>query len=97
MKTLTIELPENIDPAVARWEMARALYEKGSLTLEQAASLVELAPTYFRMRLDGFVTGVTPKIKGPIKKGLNVERMREIANEMDIKESWEELVAMIGK
>ncbi len=53
MKTLTITVPDTVDPNEARWEMARALYEKGSLTLEQAASLTELAPTYFKMRLEG--------------------------------------------
>ena len=97
MKTLTIDIPDSLDPAVARWELAQALYEKGSLTLEQAASLAELAPTYFKMRLAGMLTGVPPKTNQPIRKGLNTERIQEIAKEMDIQESWEELVAMIGK
>ena len=47
MKTLTLNVPDTLEPVEARWEMARALYKKGSLTLEQAASLAELAPTYF--------------------------------------------------
>ncbi|GAB2569473.1 hypothetical protein [Spirosoma areae] len=57
MKTLTLNVSDTLDPAEARWEMARALYEKGSLTLEQAASLAELAPTYFKMRSEGILTG----------------------------------------
>jgi hypothetical protein len=97
MNTLTINLPDSLDPAVARWTTARALYEAGSLTLEQAASIAELAPTYFKMRLAGMLTGVTPNTAGPIRKGFNVERVRQLAEEMDIQESWEELVAMIGK
>ncbi|WP_338876889.1 hypothetical protein WBJ53_14640 [Spirosoma sp. SC4-14] len=97
MKTLTIDIPDSLDPAQARWEIAQALYEKGTLTLEQAASLAELAPTYFKMRLNGILTGVPPKTNGPIREGFDSKRIEEIAKQMDIQESWEELVAMIGK
>lgn len=97
MKTLTIDIPDSLDPAQTRWDIAQALYEKGSLTLEQAASLAGLAPTYFTMRLNGLVTGVPPKTNKPIRKGLDVDRIRAIAEKMDVQESWEELVAMIGK
>jgi hypothetical protein len=97
MKTLTIDIPDSLDPAVARWEMARSLYQKGDVTLEEAAKLAELAPTYFKMRLEGLLTGVAPKTDKPIRKGLDVDRIREISKKMDIQESWEELVAMIGK
>ncbi len=97
MKTITIAIPDSLDPAVARWEMARSLYEKGNLSLEQAAKLAELAPTYFKMRLEGLLTGIPPKTDGPIRKGLDIERINKIAGDMDIQESWEELVAMIGK
>ena len=97
MKTLTINLPDTIDPAIARWEMARSLYEKGNLDLAEAAKLAELAPTYFKMRLEGMVTGIPPKTSQPVRKGLAIERIREIAEKMDVQESWEELVAMVGK
>lgn len=97
MKTMTINLPDSADPTQTRWEIAQALYEKGSLTLEQAASLAELAPTYFKMRLAGMLTGVPPKTDKPIRKGLDIKRIQKIAEEMDIQESWEELVSMIGK
>jgi hypothetical protein len=97
MKTLTIKVPDTVDPAEARWEMARALYEKGSLTLEQAASLVELAPTYFNMKLKGLITGVTLSVHNTPSHPFDPERIRQIAEEMDVQESWEELVRMIGK
>ncbi len=95
MNTLTVQLPDSIDPAAARWELARSLYEKEQLTLEEAAKLAGLAPVYFRMKLDGIPTGLK-LTEGPIKK-FDPERMRQLALEMDIQESWEDLVAMIGK
>ncbi|WP_461101176.1 hypothetical protein [Spirosoma koreense] len=97
MNTLTVNLPDSVEPNLARWELARSLYEKGSITLEEAASLADLAPTYFNMKLKGILTGVPPKTERPIRKGLNIERIQEIAKEMDIQESWDELVSMIGK
>ncbi|QDK80425.1 hypothetical protein EXU85_18160 [Spirosoma sp. KCTC 42546] len=97
MKTLTLNVPDTLDPTEARWEMARALYEKGSLTLEQAASLAELAPTYFKMRLAGILTGVNLSTSNLPTQPFDPERIRKIAEKMDIQESWEELVAMIGK
>lgn len=95
MNTLTIQLPDSIDPALARWELARSLYEKEKLTLEEAATLAGLAPVYFRMKLEGMPTGLN-LVNGPVKK-FDPERMKQLAQEMDIQESWEELVAMIGK
>jgi len=97
MKTLTVRLPDDADPAEARWEMARALYEKGSLSLEQAASLAELAPTYFKMKLAGMPTGIIPQGTRFPEQPTDLKRIRKIAKEMDIQESWEELVAQIGK
>lgn len=97
MKTLTIDIPDSLDPAVARWEMAQALYKKGSLTLEQAASLAELAPTYFKMRMEGVLTGVNLSAGHIPTQPFDPERIKKIAEKMDIRESWEELVAQIGK
>ena len=97
MKTLTISLPDSIDPEQARWEIAYTLYSKGSLTLEQAASLDELAPTYFKMKLDGILTNVKPAVSHTPNQLFDPERVNELAKNMDIQESWEELVAMIGK
>jgi len=97
LKTLTIDIPDSLDPAQARWEIAQALYEKGSLTLEQAASLAELAPTYFKMRLNGMLTGVNLSTSNEPKQPFDPVRIKEIAERMAIEESWEELVAQIGK
>lgn len=97
MKTLTINLPDSIDPEQALWTLARSLYESGELTLEQAASLAELAPTYFKMKLDGILTNVKPTVSHTPKQSFDPERVNALAKKMDIQESWEELVAMIGK
>ena len=97
MKTLTVNLPDTLDPTEARWEMARALYEKGSLTFEQAASLAELAPTYFKMKLEGMVTGKKLSVRNTPNRPFDPERIRQIAEDMNIQESWEELVSQIGK
>ncbi len=97
MKTLTINVPDSVDPAEARWEMARALFEKGTLTLDQAASLAELAPTYFKMKLEGLLTGIQLRTSHDPGHPFDSERVKQISQQMDVKESWEELVAMIGK
>lgn len=97
MNTLTVQLPDSIDPAAARWELARSLYEKEQLTLEEAAKLAGLAPVYFRMKLDGIPTGLKLTASHTPVKPFDAERMRKMAAELDVQESWEELVAMVGK
>ncbi|MBC8155937.1 MAG: hypothetical protein H7Z72_23860 [Bacteroidetes bacterium] len=97
VNTLTIQLPDSIDPALARWELARSLYEKEKLTLEEAAKLAGLAPVYFRMKLEGIETGVRLAVTHKPSRPFDPERIKKLAEEMDIQESWEELVAMIGK
>ena len=39
MKTLTVQIPDNIDEQQAKTLLAAKLYEKGSLSLGQAADL----------------------------------------------------------
>lgn len=97
MNTLTINLPDSIDPETARFELARSLYEKGQLTLEEAAKMAGLAPVYFRMKLEGMPTSLTLAVRHTPSRPFDPERMKRIAEEMDIQETWEELVAMIGK
>ena len=97
MNTLTINLPDSVDPETARFELARSLYEKGQLTLEEAAKVVGLAPVYFRMKLEGMPTGLTLAVSHAPSRPFDPERVKKIAEEMDIQETWEELVAMIGK
>ncbi|GAB1450804.1 hypothetical protein MASR2M47_08600 [Draconibacterium sp.] len=49
MKTLTINIPDNVDinVAEARFLLAAKLYEKGKLTLGQAAEMVDLSKRAF--------------------------------------------------
>jgi hypothetical protein len=97
MKTLTIDIPDSLDPAAARWEIARSLYEKSQITLEEGAKMVGLAPTYFKMRLEGMITGVKPIVSHQSNQPFDPKRAKKLAAEMAIQESWEELVSMIGK
>ena len=100
MNTLTIELPDKIAPAVARWELARLLHEKGEITLEEGAKIVGLAPTYFKRRLAGLVsqnTLVAQKTIIDSAKRLDRQRFDKLIEELDIPESWETLVAQIGR
>jgi hypothetical protein len=97
MKTLTINVPDSVDEAEARWGMAKSLFEKGSLSLEQASSLAQLAPTYFKMKLEGIPTGLQLTVSHNPTQPFDPEYVKKIGEEMDVQESWEELVAMIGK
>ena len=50
MKTLTIELPDNLDERDAKMLLAAKLYEKGSLSLGQAAELAGYSkPTFMEL------------------------------------------------
>ena len=99
MKTLTINLPDSIDLELVRWELARSLYEKGELTLEEASAMAKLAPTYFKMRLVNPEKGSDEIRQDLIKSAKPFDRKRfdELIERIDVQESWEELVAMIGK
>lgn len=99
MNTLTINLPDSVDPARARWELARLLYEKGEITLEEGAKLVDLAPVYFRRRLENPSSKPDPVREELLKNAEPFDRKRfdELIDQLNIQESWEELVAMIGK
>lgn len=99
MNTLTIQLPDSIDPETARWELARSLYEKEQLTLEEAAKVAGLAPVYFKKRLENRANGPDPIRQELVRsaKPFNREHFNKLIDQMDIQESWENLVAMIGK
>jgi hypothetical protein len=100
MNTLTVELPESVDPAYARWEMARTLYEKGKITLEEAAKLVDLSPIYFKIRLEKPFDWAAFQAKQNLlasSKPFDRQRFDQLVAQLDIKESFNELVAMIGK
>ena len=97
MKTLTINVPDTLDEKEVVWAMAKVLFEKGFLSLEQASSFAKLSPTYFNMRLEGIPVGVNLPITHVPESSFNPDNIRQIAEEMNIDESWEELVAQIGK
>ncbi|WP_020606431.1 UPF0175 family protein [Spirosoma spitsbergense] len=100
MKTLTITVPDTVNPNEARWEMARALYEKGEITLEQAAELVELTPTYFMIRLRQPFDSTSDRVKQNLQseaKPFDREKFDQLIDQLDIQESWSELVDQIGK
>lgn len=97
MQTLTINLPGSLDPEQVRWELARSLYEKGELTMEEAAKLVDLTPTYFKLKLAGLVTGIIPNGTFPDDKPTDLTKIEQIASEMNIQESWKDLVTQIGR
>lgn len=100
MNTLTVELPESIDPMYARWEMARTLYEKGQITLEEAAKLVDLAPTYFKIRLEKPFDRAAFQAKQNLlasAKPFDRQKFDALVEQLNIQESFEELVSEIGK
>lgn len=100
MNMLTVELPESVDPAYARWEMARTLYEKGEMTLDEAAKLVDLSPIYFKIRLEKPFDRAAFQAKQNLfasAKPFDRQQFDQLVAQLDIKESFDELVAMIGK
>ncbi|RIV23884.1 hypothetical protein DYU11_13040 [Fibrisoma montanum] len=100
MKTLTLNIPDSLDPAVARWELARSLYEKGELTLEQAAEIVGLTPTYFKIKMQKSFNREDERIKQTVvatAKPMNRQYFDQLVDQLDIKESWEDLTSQIGK
>lgn len=100
MKTLTANLPDTIDPEYALWTLAHSLYEKGEVTLEEAASIVGLTPTYFMIRLKKPFNPSANQIKKELvesAKPLNRQKFDQLVSQLNIKESWEELVSQISK
>ena len=100
MKTLTLNIPDSLDPAVARWELARSLYEKGELTLEQAAEMVDLTPTYFKIKLQKPFDKDVEQIKQTVlasARPIDRQQFDQLVDQLDIKETWVELVNQVGK
>ena len=106
MKTLTANLPDTIDPDYALWTLAHSLYEKNDLTLEQAASLAGLAPTYFKRRLEDIKSGHFSVTKDNplfergtdlLNKPFDQKRFNELTEQMNIQEPLDELLAMLTK
>ncbi|GAA4401911.1 hypothetical protein GCM10023187_16560 [Nibrella viscosa] len=110
MKTLTITIPDTEDTKAVLGEVAQQLYHNGLLTVEQAADLTEYAENYFGT-LPEHTQKLLQEITKPMQatltveemiqrqnyKGINRQELDRIAHEMDIQESYEELVAMLTK
>jgi predicted HTH domain antitoxin len=58
MKTLTLQIPDNLDENEARTMLAAKLYEKGSLTLGQAAELAGYSKRVFMELLGSYQVSV---------------------------------------
>ena len=58
MKTLTLQIPDNIDENEARTMLAAKLYEKGSLSLGQAAELAGYSKRVFMELLGSYNVSV---------------------------------------
>ena len=58
MKTLTLQIPDNIDEKEAQTLLAAKLYEKGSLTLGQAAELAGYSKRTFMELLANYDVSV---------------------------------------
>lgn len=99
MKTLTIDIPDSLDPAVARWELARLLYQKGEITLEEAATLVDLTPAYFKIRITKPFNPLAYQVKQELlasAKPFDRHKFDQLVDQLNIEESWENLVSQIG-
>ena len=58
MKTLTLQVPDNLDEREAKNLLAAKLYEKGSLSLGQAAELAGYSKRDFMERLANYEVSV---------------------------------------
>lgn len=58
MKTLTLQIPDNLDEREAKMLLAAKLYEKGSLSLGQAADLVGYSKRTFMELLGNYEVSV---------------------------------------
>jgi|GEM_PF-1779326 len=111
MNTLTATLPDTISSDYALWTLAHSLYEKNDLTLQQAASLAGIAPTYFRRRLEDIKAGrfqfvqtenslansVFTRGNHLLNKPFDRKRFDELIEQMDIQEPLDQLLGMLTK
>lgn len=102
MKTLTINVPDSVDEAEARWEMARSLFANGSLTLAQAASLAELSPTYFKRRIDDINSGYFSLIKSHFRhdtyvfqKPFDRKKFNELIEQLNVQDPLDDLPSQL--
>jgi predicted HTH domain antitoxin len=70
MKTLTLQIPDNVDEREAATMLAAKLYEKGSLSLGQAAELAGYSKRTFMELLGNYGVSVFNYAEAELEKDL---------------------------
>lgn len=70
MKTLTVQIPDNLDEREAKMLLAAKLYEKGSLSLGQAADLVGYSKRTFMELLGNYEVSVFDYSEAELEKDI---------------------------
>ncbi len=70
MKTITLQLPDNIDEKEAKTILAAKLYEKGSLSLGQAAELAGYSKRTFMEILGNYNVSVFNYSENELEKDI---------------------------
>jgi predicted HTH domain antitoxin len=70
MKTLTVQIPDSVDEREAKMLLAAKLYEKGSLSLGQAADLVGYSKRTFMELLGNYEVSVFDYSEAELEKDI---------------------------
>lgn len=70
MKTLTLQIPDDLDEREAKMLLAAKLYEKGSLSLGQAADLVGYSKRTFMELLGNYEVSVFDYSEAELEKDI---------------------------
>ena len=70
MTTLTVQIPDNLDEREAKMLLAAKLYEKGSLSLGQAADLVGYSERTFMELLGNYEVSVFDYSEAELEKDI---------------------------
>ena len=70
MKTLTVQIPDSVDEREAKMLLAAKLYEKGSLSLGQAAELVGYSKRTFMELLGNYEVSVFDYSEAELEKDI---------------------------
>ena len=70
MKTLTVQIPDSLDEREAKMLLAAKLYEKGSLSLGQAADLVGYSKRTFMELLGNYEVSVFDYSEAELEKDI---------------------------
>jgi predicted HTH domain antitoxin len=70
MKTLTVQIPDSLDEREAKMLLAAKLYERGSLSLGQAADLVGYAKRTFIELLGNYEVSIFDYSEAELEKDI---------------------------